>query len=384
MQKLRESASKETKTNQKKSDALRKLKQRQSASKETKTNQKKSDALRKHKQRQSASKETKENQKKEAVLRMQQHRESINTDSTLRLRKFRRECRYGPIFTCVCCMRDLFRKTVKKVTNKYLNFLLETMAVADYLQTEGNIKLKEDLKVFGDHYLCSGCCRYLQKGEMPPICAKNGLEYEKIPDCLQLVNLERQIICKNLIFLKVRQLPKTRMPIINDRVINVPIDDDDIIKTVNSLPRTELNNGMVTVGLKRDKEMKNCHKIERIRPSQVKDALLYLKENHPSYESVNISNLDAWEKQYNKNKDSIDNPEEDSGDEHVEDLDENDEDHQEKNVFNFATCLIPEDPLSNVVGMNNFYLISIIFTLKLSLFFNRTKSSKIYQNQLNF
>ena len=35
-----------------------------------------------------------------------------------------------------------------------------------------------------------------------------------------------------------RQLPKTRMPIVNDRLINVPITDDDVLQTVTSLPRT--------------------------------------------------------------------------------------------------------------------------------------------------
>ena len=41
------------------------------------------------------------------------------------------------------------------------------------------------------------------------------------------------------------------MAAMNDRVINVPIADENIAKRLNSLPRTEKNSGMVNVGLKR-------------------------------------------------------------------------------------------------------------------------------------
>ena len=46
------------------------------------------------------------------------------------------------------------------------------------------------------------------------------------------------------------KLHKTKMDLFNDRVINVPIEDDDLIKTARLLPRSE-NNGLVPVNLKR-------------------------------------------------------------------------------------------------------------------------------------
>ena len=61
------------------------------------------------------------------------------------------------------------------------------------------------------------------------------------PECLKLTNLEKQLIVKSLLFIKVRELPKTRMQAMNDRVINVPIEDGDLIKEVTSLPRTKKN-----------------------------------------------------------------------------------------------------------------------------------------------
>ena len=94
-----------------------------------------------------------------------------------------------------------------------------------------------------------------------PICWKNSLDYRDIPDCLQLHNIEKQFIVKSLLFIKVRKLPVSRMDAMNDRVINVAIDDDDIIKEVTNLPRTEKNCGMITVGMKRKLDMKNYHKL---------------------------------------------------------------------------------------------------------------------------
>ena len=98
-------------------------------------------------------------------------------------------------------MRDMFKRGVKKITSVYEAFLRGS-DVIKYLQTEEftpsgksrgktrrlklqmKIRIKENLKVHGEHHLCSNCCRYLNKHEMPPSCAKNNLEYAEIPDCL--------------------------------------------------------------------------------------------------------------------------------------------------------------------------------------------------------
>ena len=178
---------------------------------------------------------------------------------------------------------------------------LQTNEIAD--ENNLNIILKESLYVHGYAHLCNTCRRYLDKLEMPAMCAKNSLEYAQIPACLQIPNLERQLICRDLTFLKVRQL-RYGMSAINDHVINVPIDDDDIIKTVNRLPRTEKNHGMVTVGLKRDMGLKKFHKLEMISPDRISDALVYLKENHPEYKDIKISDLVEWQKQLEEGNDS--------------------------------------------------------------------------------
>ena len=231
-----------------------------------------------------------------------------------RLRNFNHEKQYGPIFTCMCCTRDLFRRSVKRITDDYLLFL-HGSEMLQFLQTneivnENNLfkLLKESLNVHGDYHLCHTCCRSLDKLKMPAMCAKNSLEYAEIPICLQIANLERQLICRDLVFIKVREVGKTRMSKMNDRVINVPMDDDDIIKTVTNLPRTEKNSGMVIVGLKRDLALKKFEKLEMISPDRVYRALLHLKENHPQYKDIKISSLDQWYNQFEEN-DTVSNSE---------------------------------------------------------------------------
>ena len=101
------------------------------------------------------------------------------------------------------------------------------------------LKLDESFWVHGNHHVCCSCLRLLKKNEMPPICFKNKLDYMDNPYCLKLNNLEKQLIVKSLLFMKVRQLPKTRMEAVNDRIINIPIEDGDLIKKVISLARTK-------------------------------------------------------------------------------------------------------------------------------------------------
>ena len=73
------------------------------------------------------------------------------------------------------------------------------------------------LEVHDTLHLCHTCLRYLEKEEMPPLCWKNSLDYMETPECLQLTNMEKQLIAKSLVFIKIRQLPVSRMDSMNDR-----------------------------------------------------------------------------------------------------------------------------------------------------------------------
>ena len=67
--------------------------------------------------------------------------------------------------------------------------------------------------------------------------AMNGLQLnetdKEIEDQnLKLSELEGALIAKSIIFQKIYQLPKSRWTALKDRLINVPINDEDIINTL--------------------------------------------------------------------------------------------------------------------------------------------------------
>ena len=58
-------------------------------------------------------------------------------------------------------------------------------------------------------YLCHNCHHLIHKGRVPCIHVSNGLALDEIPEELDLTNLEQQLIARNLIFLKVKKLPRS-------------------------------------------------------------------------------------------------------------------------------------------------------------------------------
>ena len=86
---------------------------------------------------------------------------------------------------------------------------------------------------------------------------KNHLEIYDIAEYpeLLLTELENCMIARNLIFMKVFKLPKSRMAAVKDRIVNVPINEEDIKKTLMSLPRTPTEAGIIPVRLKRRKKL---------------------------------------------------------------------------------------------------------------------------------
>ena len=196
------------------------------------------------------------------------------------IKKFRSEC-MGPIFTCICCMRDLFKRSVEELKGSLEAHIINKNNMQGFLYFDESLKIKDEIEYLSEsgdeefktkklqksYYLCKTCLGYLKKSKMPPMSFKNYLEPVEVPNCLKdLTDLEKQLIVKNLIFIKVHQLPKTRMQAMNDRVINDAIDDDNIGKRVKSLSRTEHNSGMLNIGLNRKLNMKTYHKQGLINP----------------------------------------------------------------------------------------------------------------------
>ena len=86
---------------------------------------------------------------------------------------------------------------------------------------------------------------------------------------LKLTELEGALVAKTIIFQKVHQLPKSRWTALKDKVINIPINDEDIINTLDQMPRTPKDAGLIGVALKRKQEYRNTHKHQLIDPSKL-------------------------------------------------------------------------------------------------------------------
>ena len=96
---------------------------------------------------------------------------------------------------------------------------------------------------------------------------------------INLTELEGALIAKTIIFQKIYQLPKSRWTALKDRLINVPIENEDIINTIEKMPRTPNEAGLIGVALKRKKEYKNTYKQQLIDPSRLFKMLNKLKQS---------------------------------------------------------------------------------------------------------
>ena len=130
----------------------------------------------------------------------------------------------------------------------------------------------------------------MKRGKVPPMSAMNRLQlHEEDKDIkhqkLDLTELEGALIAKNIIFQKIYQLPKSRWTALKDRLINIPIMDDDIMNTIEQMPRTPQEAGLIGVALKRKKEYVNTHKHQLIDPSKLFRMLSKLKQKgNPHYQ----------------------------------------------------------------------------------------------------
>ena len=76
-----------------------------------------------------------------------------------------------------------------------------------------------------------------------------------------------------------------------DKIVNIPIPADVICQTIENLPRTPTEAGIIPVQLKRKKDYKNTHLYQYICPQKVTDALHQLKLCHKGYKDTQIIDL---------------------------------------------------------------------------------------------
>ena len=130
----------------------------------------------------------------------------------------------------------------------------------------------------------------MKKEKLPPMSHSNKLETFAISkdfECLKLTDLEQCIIARSLLFMKIHKLPKSRMGAVKDKIVNVPISEEDVRNTLDVLMRTPNQAGIVAVKIKRRQQYKSAHKEEYVSVEKVKKALLILKELGHKYYQFN-------------------------------------------------------------------------------------------------
>ena len=239
---------------------------------------------------------TEDDKKKYNLQQKEIKRKFRNKNSELtRLKRFREKTRFGPLFVCSSCNQKMFQNAVCEIDTKLENkFKEKDLEIYQKVFENGFIKIPISvICVNNKHkheapkaYICFTCKKHLNKGKIPPMSTANNLgliNLQNDPD-LSLSELENNLIAKRILFQKIYQLPRSRMAGCKDKLVNIPIHDQDIINTVESLPRTPSEAGLLEVKLKRKIEYTNFHKKQYINAEKIYKALNFLKENkHPSY-----------------------------------------------------------------------------------------------------
>ena len=172
-----------------------------------------------------------------------------------RILKFKQNTLENATFVCQSCKRNLFKCNMTKLSKEiFLDINKKDDGLcAKVFENHNKIWLNVWHKI-GKHdkdqafYICASCKQHLMKGNMPPMCAKNNLKIPESPNW-NLTELEANIVARNIIFMKIFQKRNTRWSELKEKVINVPLDEEDILNTVTNLPRTPHEAGLIEVEL---------------------------------------------------------------------------------------------------------------------------------------
>ena len=230
----------------------------------------------------------------------------LNSTIQGRMRIFRDEVKNGPIHSCLSCKRCLYDHSVIPITPNHQAELRKTLnSICENLfeETIAEFPNAEQLS-----YLCFTCKNHLFKGKMPPMCHSNNLEnynFDETP-WMKLSELENSLIARDLVFMKIVQLPKSRMSALKGQEVNIPLTESDIKNTVSQLPRTPDEAAVIPVQLKRKQAFRNAHLKEYISPSKIKKSLETLKSlGHKHYQFDLDGGLESFEQRMEMEADQL-------------------------------------------------------------------------------
>ena len=207
----------------------------------------------------------------------------LSTTANQRILAFKRQIIDGPNFTCYSCKATLYKSQVRILKPNNISNLIANVE-KKFVRKIG-LQFKRIEVIF-----CHNCHKLIKLGKMPKLHFSNGLKLDKVPDELKLTDLEQQTIARSLIFIKVKKLPTSRMKAMFNKCISVPIEEDDITKTITALPQHPDDAKVVAVQLKRKIQWKNSHLEQFIRPAKCVAAVQKLKKlGNPFYKYITIN-----------------------------------------------------------------------------------------------
>ena len=122
-----------------------------------------------------------------------------------------------------------------------------------YIAIEPDGNTEKILKTDGINcFLCHARYHYIKQGKYPPKIASNCLETISVPNHIKLSSyLEEALIARVLLFMKIFSLRSSLMPAVKDKCIVIPLEKNDVINNVESLPRLPSESGIIDIQWKR-------------------------------------------------------------------------------------------------------------------------------------
>ncbi|XP_072018214.1 uncharacterized protein [Amphiura filiformis] len=232
-------------------------------------------------------------QKKVSKIQENQLRRSRKTsDIDTVVSRFKSFCKEGMqlIFVCQICQRINFRHQVKilKKENYNQRILLKSLPPDMSIEDINVVEDRDDSKT----WVCNTCHASMKAKRMPTIATVNGLNIQEQPPELSHLNmLERHLIAPAIPFMKMISLIKGAQKGVHGQIVCVKADVNSVAQ---SLPRLPTDHSLIRVKLKRKLEYKGHHMCQDVNPSKIRSALVWLKENNPEYEDIDI-NFEAFD-----------------------------------------------------------------------------------------
>ena len=212
-----------------------------------------------------------DNKEKQAIARKKKRENMTVWDG---LRVFWAETTWGAIYPCLCCHKTFFRNGVRKANPKEMDkkyrFYEKSVDTTVIHAGPNKFFIKDS------YWMCHGCFGKIKGNSMPATSVMNANKIYDRPDCLNLTEVENVLLAPRIAFMKMIRLPVSRMHGIRDRVVNVPIPNDTIKKTVaslpRSLPRTLEEAQVIPISLRKKRDLVTSQVKQWIDPEKVIEA----------------------------------------------------------------------------------------------------------------